>query len=245
MNGGKQGARSGCLADGCAAPASSPTRRSGFARHRPAPDRETVEQHAEKHGGDEQDDGGRPRTRPLRALPGQKSAPADVEQRGAADETATGFWIVGISKRGSSNGCGIHALSPKPNAEMPTAPARTKARLWSHPPPQNRESPALSQDPSCPTAQGRADQKGGCWLLVAEHDFGASRRQSTPTNPSRIGRPPDLRGRLVAALLAFFGVFRLTPCLGALIPHFTDGAPRSTGWWPRASTVFGIVGERS
>ncbi|APX83338.1 hypothetical protein BV511_00260 [Methylorubrum extorquens] len=58
-------------------------------------------------------------------------------------------------------------------------------------------------------------------------------------------RPSDLFGRLVAALLAFSEFFRLTPSVGALIPHFNDGAPRSTGWWGGVLEVFGIVGERS
>ena len=49
-------------------------------------------------------------------------------------------------------------------------------------------------------------------------------------------------GRSETALLALSAIFRLTPRLGSPIPHFTDGAPRSTAWWARASTVFGIVG---
>ena len=61
-------------------------------------------------------------------------------------------------------------------------------------------------------------------------------------NTSRTGYRSEARERLLTALPALLAIFRLTRVLGLPIPIFTDGAPRSTGWWGGVLTVFGIVG---
>jgi len=62
------------------------------------------------------------------------------------------------------------------------------------------------------------------------------------TTPHTLTRPIVPRGCSATAPDALSAIFRLTRCGAPPIPHFTDGAPRSTTWWPSASTVFGIVG---
>ncbi|GEL44695.1 hypothetical protein MEX01_52860 [Methylorubrum extorquens] len=112
--------------------ASSPTRRSGFARHWPATGRETAEQNAEENGGDEQDE--LPKAEDGTAM-GRAAAEtgeplANGEQRSAADATGTGFWVGWHLEAGSEQRLRHPRLKPLAQRGNVNRPCVDEGETW-------------------------------------------------------------------------------------------------------------------